>query len=101
MDRSAAAVGTIPPPPIQAFTRFINMVPLSVEGDDIYEVFPPEGFEKPTDYHIEHGKKFYVLDPPGKDAEPVAPVDSLRRRLIEDGFRAALSRSGCAFKDGQ
>jgi hypothetical protein len=101
MDRSSALAGTIPQPPIQAFTRFINMVPLSVEGGNIYETFPSAGLEKPPDYYIEHSKKFYVLDPPSKDAEPIAPVDSLRRRLIEDGFRAALLRSGCAFKDGK
>jgi hypothetical protein len=92
---------SIPQPPIQAFTRFINMVPLSVQGADIYEVFPEAGADKPANFYIEHGRKFYALTPPASDSKPIAPIDSLTRRLIENGFRRALTQSGCAFKDGQ
>ena len=92
---------SIPPPPIQAFTRFINMVPLSLRGGDVYEISPETGENKSGEFCIEHAGKFYVLSPPSPGAAPTAPIDSLTRRLIENGFRSALTRSGCAFKEGQ
>src|SRR5947207_2272212 len=100
MDGGVTTAQAIPPPPIQAFTRFINMVPLSLLRGHIYEVVPEAGAEKPTEFFIEHDDKFYVLAPPAPDSEPVVPTDSLIRRLIENSFRAALVRSGCALKDG-
>jgi hypothetical protein len=101
MDADVTMNKPIPPPPIQAFTRFINMIPLSVQHGSIYEVFPEVGAEKPPDFFIQHGENFYVLTPPIPDSERILPVNSLMRRLIEAGFREALSRSGCAFKDGK
>src|SRR6059058_4035674 len=101
MDGGVTTAQAIPQPPIQAFTRFINMVPLSVQGGGIYEVFPIAGTEKPVEFFIEHDEKFYVLVPPGTESESFVPTDSLMRRLIEHGFREALVQSGCAFKDGK
>jgi hypothetical protein len=101
MSAGVTAAQPIPPPPIQAFTRFVNMIPLLLERGSVYEVLPEAGAEKPSEFFIQHGEKFYVLTPPAPDAQPILPVNSLMRRLIELGFRAALSRSGCAFKDGK
>jgi hypothetical protein len=100
MNGGVTTAQAIPTPPIQAFTRFINMVPLSLQRGHIYEVVPESGAEKPAEFFIEHDEKFYVLAPPAPDSKPVVPTDSLMRRLIENGFRAALVRSGCALKDG-
>jgi hypothetical protein len=99
MDDRGTATQVMSATPIQAFTRFINLVPLTVEGGGIFEVLPLPGEEKPTDFFIEHDKKFYVLSPPAADSSPVAITHSLTRRLIENGFRSALVRSGCLFKD--
>jgi hypothetical protein len=100
MEKAGAATRAISSPPIQAFTRFVNMVPLSVQGGHIYEVFPDAGEEKPRDFFIEHGGRFYVLAPPHDDAEQLRPEPSLMRRMIESGFRTAVLNSGCALKEG-
>jgi hypothetical protein len=76
------------------------MVPLSIHGGHIYQVFPEPDEEKPCDFFIEHDGKFYVLAPPDAAAEQVTPGPSLMRRIIETGLRAALLEGGCVFKEG-
>lgn len=101
MDEGSARTHPISAQPIQAFSRFINLVPLVVERGHVFEVMPAEGEEKPAEFFIEHDSKFYVLYPPTPEWESIVSSDSLTRRLVDRAFRDALTRSGCTFKDGQ
>lgn len=84
--------------PVQGFSRFINMVRLSVAVGAVYEV--PEG-ENPTHGAIQHNEKFYcVTRPEGDGTQSVTPETSLVRRLIEIGLRDKLRVAGCSFKPG-
>ncbi|PYK11121.1 MAG: hypothetical protein DME65_08105 [Verrucomicrobia bacterium] len=83
---------------VQGFSRFINMVRLSVNVGPVYEI--PLGADAPMGA-IQHNEKFYTitfLD--GSDALPVTPETSLTRRLIEIGLRDKLRAAGCSFKPG-
>ena len=84
--------------PVQGFSRFINMVRLSVNVGLVYEI--PVGTAAPTGA-IQHNEKFYTITfPDGTDALPVTPETSLIRRLIEIGLRDKLRAAGCSFKPG-
>ncbi|MGI8481183.1 MAG: hypothetical protein ACR2MF_03835, partial [Chthoniobacterales bacterium] len=84
--------------PVQGYSRFINMVRLSVKVGSVYEI--AEGNESPAGA-IQHNDKIYALVPPvGGEAQSVVPEISLVRRLIEIGLREKLRAAGCSFKPG-
>jgi hypothetical protein len=85
-------------PPVHGFSRFINMVRLSVKVGSVYEI--AEGEERPEGA-LQHNDRFYVLVAPiTAKSNPVTPETSLVRRLIEIGLRDKLRSSGCSFKPG-
>jgi len=84
--------------PVQGFSRFINMVRLSVNVGLVYEI--PVETDAPAGA-IQHNEKFYtIILPAGSDALAVTPETSLIRRLIEIGLRDKLRAAGCSFKPG-
>ena len=86
------------PTPVQGFSRFINMVRLSVNVGRVYEI--PVGTDAPEGA-IQHNEKCYTTTlPDGSNALPVTPETSLVRRLIEIGLRDKLRATGCSFKPG-
>lgn len=86
------------PAPAQGYSRFINMVRLSVKVGSVYEISPREEVPKSA---LHHNNRLFTVNPPeDEDVVPVVPETSLVRRLIEMGLREKLASAGCSFKPG-